>query len=92
MGLVTVRSIMPAASGSMLMRLTIAPGAMPTGLGVMDHGTRFGRVALCMVMSHVAARICDLLHLTCRGRVSGVRVHVAHVAGMVMGSAAIGNR
>ena len=92
MGLVVVQSIMPAASSSVLMRLMIVPGAMPTGLGVMDHGAHLRCATLCMVMSHVGARIGDLLHLTCRRRVSNVRVQLAHVARMVMATAATRNR
>jgi hypothetical protein len=92
MGRMALRNAMATAGGSVLMSLMIVPGAVPTDLGVRDHGSRFRCVTLCMVMIHVVAGMHDLLHITCGRRVSGMRVHMARVAGKDIASAAIGSR
>jgi hypothetical protein len=75
-----------------LMGLMALGSIMPTGLSSVAHVIHFGFVALCNVMSHVAARLHYFLHITCSRRVSDVRVYMTRLAGMLMASAAIGNR
>jgi len=64
---------------------------MLPGLSRVRHVIHFGLAALHDVMGHVVACAHYLLPITWYRRPSSTRVHMIHVAGMVMASAAIEN-
>ena len=75
-----------------LMGPMVLVSLMPTGLSSVPYVIHSGFVALHGVMGHVVACAHYLLPITWYRRPSSTRVHMIHVAGMVMASAAIGNR